>query len=154
MYLKSAKDETRLVDGKVTLNMPFEQDANFAWPLLEPRSDSGKYIMGLFEGANEANGVHVHAVTAWTSVKELLAAMGQESGTDVTFHNVPEAQFQSAHPELIAEDITQTMLLVGGYSYYGPGQEKKQAEHNKWLVEGSTTVSLHEMVKAAGPWQF
>lgn len=34
--------------------------------------------------------------------------------------------FLKLHPEYIAEDLTQTMLLVGNYSYYGRGEAKAQ----------------------------
>ena len=132
MYLQSAKDQVSIVDGKLTLTMPFPIDGDFVWPFIHPSTDSGKYIVGLFEGRADANGIAVHAVSAWTSPKELLAAMSRECGREVAFRTVSADEFQRLLPEAVAEDLTQTMLLVGGYGYYGPGEETNQAHHDKW----------------------
>jgi len=54
----------------------------------------------------------------------------------------------------VREELLETMYLVGDYSYYGPGTEKKQAESQKWLYPGTSTISVEEWAKENGPWNF
>lgn len=152
MYLKSAKDEIAFVDGKQTLQMPFANSPSISWPFIEPHTDSGKYVFGLFEAGSSANGKFVHAVSAWTTVPELLQAMSRASGKEVVFKKIGIDAFRKLHPEVVAEDLTQTMLLVGNYSYYGKGEAKAQKGHDWWLLEGTKPLGLEKMVEATGPW--
>lgn len=133
--------------------MPFPSDS-IAWPLLDPRRDAGKWVVGLFEGGESANGVRVHAVSTWTTPKEVVALLGQEAGKEVTFNTISEEAFAGELPENIREEITETILLVGDYSYYGKGAEKLQSEHDQWLVPGAETISFAQWAKENGPWNF
>lgn len=150
----SVKGWTSLIDGKLTLSMPFKEDGDFAWPLIEPRRDSGKYIVGIFEGGAQANGAFVHAVSAWTNPTDVVAAIAKAAGRETVFRTVTPKEFQASLPAAIGEDLKETCLLVGGYSYYGVGEEKNQAKHDKWLVAGTKRTELEDVVTATGPWQF
>ena len=97
-----------VIDGTLTLTMPFEEDGDFRWPFLSPRQDSGKYIMGLFEGGESANGVHVHAVSVWTCPKDLVAATSNETGHEVLFKTVDAETYTSMMPQAIAGELTET----------------------------------------------
>ena len=55
---------TRVNDGQATLNMPFPSDS-VPWPLIFPRLDYGKWVMGAFEAGEAANGVYVNAISEW-----------------------------------------------------------------------------------------
>lgn len=154
MYFKSYKDQIRNIDGSPKLIMPFElKDENsHNWPVLDARADSGKYVMGLFQGGAAANGVHVAAVSTWTSPAELLKAVSEASGTQVTFQMVPQKEIAASLPSNIASELTETMLLVGNYQYYGPGTEKQQEQNDKWLLKGSKVTDFKKIVENAGPW--
>lgn len=156
MYMKSYKDQIRVIDGIPSMIMPFEvHDMDDAvWPIIDARADGGKYVIGLFEAGSDANGVKVNAVSAWTSPRELLAKVSEESGRKVVFKAVSPEELQSSLPDNIAREITETMLLVGGYNYYGKGQEKVQEQHDKWLVKGTNKTSLDQVVSNGGPWAF
>ena len=154
MYFQSVKGWMHVVDGILTLAMPFKEDGDFAWPLFEPRRDSGKYIAGLFEGGDQSNGVKCHAVSTWTRPAKVVAATGTVAGRQTVFQAISPEEFQATLPEAIAEDIVQTCLLVGNYSYYGPSEEKNQSYHDKWLVAGTEKTGLEEMIRVNGPWQF
>ena len=158
MYLKSYKDQLRLIEGKLSMIMPFPLSGNDGttanWPVIDPRVDGGKYIMGLFEGGKDADGIHVQGVSTWTSPNEMLANIRKEAGTDVTFKAVSKGELIAALPENIAYEIVETMLLVGSYSYYGVGQDKKQEQSDRWLYKGTKTIELDTVVKNGGPWSF
>ncbi|EME48479.1 hypothetical protein DOTSEDRAFT_76109 [Dothistroma septosporum NZE10] len=63
MFITFAKQQIKNVNGTPTLVMPFPSDP-IAWPLLEPRRDSGKYVMGLFEAGSPANSARAHGISA------------------------------------------------------------------------------------------
>lgn len=156
MYAKSYKDQIRKADAGLDMVMPFvpqdQQRAN--WPVLEPRADSGKYVVGLLEGASSANGVRVHAVSAWTSPREFLASISKVASQELALKSVTPEALELALPETISKEITETMLLVDGYSYYGQGSDTQQAEHDAWLVKGQKLTGLETIIGNTGPWQF
>ncbi|KAF2172915.1 hypothetical protein M409DRAFT_49426 [Zasmidium cellare ATCC 36951] len=153
MFIDFAKTMVNVVEGKPTLAMPFPSD-DIAWPLIEPRRDLGKYVLAVFEAEFKANGVHVHAVSTWTTPKKVVAALSNEAGQEVVFKILPGQVFASFLPENIREELLETILLVGNYSYYGPGEEKNQKEHDKWLVPGSELISYEQWAKENGPWKY
>ncbi|KAF7197057.1 NmrA-like family domain-containing protein 1 [Pseudocercospora fuligena] len=140
-------------DGKPTLAMPFPSD-DVAWPLIDPRRDGGKYVMGLFEGGAEANGAKAHGVSTWTTPKEIVAALSKISGREVKFQKLPAEVFAGFLPENIREELLETMLLVGDHSYYGKGEEKKQEKSDKWLIEGENLLSFEDWAQQNGPWKW
>lgn len=154
MYIDALKGFMRVIDGELCLMMPYGKTNKFMWPLTHARTDGGKYIMGLFEAASAADGMQVHAVSCWATVDEVLRALSIACARDVIFKEVTVEAHQALFPEITALDMTQTMLLVGNYSYYGPGEEQKQAAHDRWMVQGSHRSSLEAIVQAAAPWSF
>ncbi|EMD00756.1 hypothetical protein BAUCODRAFT_182018 [Baudoinia panamericana UAMH 10762] len=141
------------INGTPMLNMPFPD--SIAWPLMDPRRDSGKYIMGLFEGGDAANGVEVQAVSFWTTPKEVVAAYSKASGRDVVFNTIPGEMFASYLPENIRDELTEMVEYIGEYSYYGKGTEKEQDKHDKWIVPGVVEkVSMEEWAQENGPFKW
>lgn len=147
---------TKLVDGEVRMVMPFSYETAkaHAWPVIDPRAETGKYVLGLFEGGKKADGVQVQSVSAWTTVDELLAVISKEAGCKVEFRGISQEEFEAPIPQPVGKELAETMRLVGEYSYFGLGEEKNQGEHDKWLFAGSKTLSLEEAVHRAGPWKF
>lgn len=156
MYAKSYKDQIRNTDAGLNMIMPFvpQDDQRRNWPVLEPRADSGKYVVGLLEGGSSANGVRVHAVSAWASPNEFLDNISKAASQEVSLKSVTPEALEAALPENISKEITETMLLVDGYSYYGQGAESKQAEHDAWLAKAHKLTSLETVIGNTGPWQF
>jgi hypothetical protein len=154
MYMQSAKESMRIIDDQLYLIMPFAKDNDFKWPFMHPRNDTGKYVVGLFEAGTAANGVRVHAVACWTTLDELLPALSKVCGRQVLFKSTSPDEYSASLPSAIAEDLTQTMLLVGSYSYYGPGEEKRQQESDRWMAEGTWSNGLENTLDSTGPWNF
>lgn len=151
MFINFAKQQVKDVEGTPTLAFPFPSE-DIAWPLIEPRRDGGKYILGLFEGGSDANGVTVHGVSTWTTPKDVVAALSKETGKQVVFKTLPAEVYKSFLPPNIADELLETGLLVGNYSYYGKGEEKNQEKHDKWLIKGAELISYPQWVREAAPW--
>ena len=134
-----------------TLALPYP-DENIPVPLLSPRADSGKYIMGLFEAAEAADGVEVQGVSLWSTPKKLVAEASEYLGKDVKFMSIPGDVFASFLPEAIRKDLTDMFLWVGEESYYGLGSEKKQAESDKFLIKDANLLSWPQYLEQTGPW--
>lgn len=77
--------------------------------------------------------------------------MSKTSGTKVKFQQVPEDVFQSFLPPPVAEEMAENMVLVRDYSYFGPGQEKRQPESDR-ILGGMKKTTWEEFVSANGPW--
>ncbi|CAO2648469.1 Nn.00g077360.m01.CDS01 [Neocucurbitaria sp. VM-36] len=141
-------------DGAPHLTLPVSSETSL-WPFIDPPRDGGKFIMGLFEAGEKSNGAQVHAVSAWTTPKELVATLSKEGGKDVTLKLIPEDEFAKDFPDNITGQLTETLLMAIENGVYGKGSEKVQGEHDKWLVEGGgKKIALQEWVHENGPWNF
>jgi hypothetical protein len=157
MFIDAMARQVNVRDGQAALNFPFPS-LDMPWALLEPRRDLGKYVMGLFEGGSSANGVRVHAVSTWTTPNEVAAALSKESNREIAFNLIPadafEAVLKGRMGEVVAKELAETMVFAGDYSYYGIGEEKNQAEHDKWLLKGADKISYPQWAKEHGPFHY
>ena len=157
MFINAPAGFARMNNGKPTISLPFPNE-NIAWPLIAPRRDGGKYVMALFEGGKEADGARVHAVSTWTTPKDVCAALSKETGQEVVFNPIPEQGMIDALTQrsgaVIAKELSETMRLIGEYSYFGPGEEKNQKEHNKWMLKDAETISYPQYIKEFGPHKY
>lgn len=152
MFITVMKSLVKLVDGIPTIRLPFPSDT-VPWPLFIPPHDAGLYVMGLFEGGSAADGAHAHAVSAWTTPKEVVSILSKEAGREVRFQTIAADDFQAGYKDpVFGLEMVETMRLVGEYSYFGKGEEKKQAEYDRWLVPGAEKMGLEEWIKTNGPW--
>lgn len=157
MFIDSLARSVKVFNGQAAMSYPFPS-ADIPWPLIAPRRDMGKFVMGVFEGGSSANGVKVHAVSTWTTPKEVAASLSKESNREINFNLISAEMFhgflEPSQGEVIASELTETMRFVGEYSYYGVGEEKNQAEHNKWMVKGADTISYPQWAKENGPFKY
>lgn len=126
--------------------------------LIDIRADTGKYVMGILEAGEAANGARVQAVSEWTTPQGVTDTITQVSGTKVVFTPLPREVLKGAMlptmGELAAEEMTQNIELIRDYSYYGPGSEKNQADSDRFLLKGSKLTSFKEYVEKNGPWEW
>lgn len=87
-------------------------------------------------------------------IAELLPALSKGCGLDVVFREGSAEEYRRSLPGIVAVDLTETMLLVGGYSYYVPGQEQRQSTSDRWMVKGAVSSGLGSVVQATAPWTF
>ncbi|CZT18227.1 uncharacterized protein RCC_04071 [Ramularia collo-cygni] len=119
---------------------------NFAWPLISPTRDTGKFVIGLFEAGEKANGAQVQGVSMWTTPNEVIKTLQKKTGNKATFNSIDAKTYESFLPENIRNDLSEMMQWIGESEYYGKGTVKNQAESNEYLVKGSKLTSWEEFV--------
>jgi hypothetical protein len=138
-------------DGVPTLIQPWDGNKTKV-ALFDAAKDSGTYVAGILsQDPGSVNGLHVQACSEWITPNAMVEVLSKTSGTKVAFQQVPEDVFQSFLPPAVAAEMTENMVLVRDYSYFGPGQEKHQAESDR-ILGGMKKTSWEEFVKANGPW--
>lgn len=124
-------------DGTATLSQPWS--AQNTWlPMIDIRADTGLFTVGLFEAGAGANGTEVQGTSQWVHPQEIVDTLAEVTGKPVKFVEQPASVEAAAQlGNRIAEELTQNMLLIRDYSYFGKGSEKNQAESDRFLVEGA-----------------
>ena len=156
-YMSNIKSSIRPgQDGVPTWTQPFDATQTQV-PLFDTATDTGTFVAGILSQDPESvNGLYVPAVSQWLTPNEIVETVTKVAETEVKFQSVPEKVWQSLlpMPEKIAEELTENMVLVRDYSYYGKGSEKEQAKANEKVLAGAKTVSWEEFVTANGPWSW
>ena len=157
MFIDVPSSMTSVQNGTPTLAMPWPNE-NVAIPVLDPRPDGGKWVMGLFEGGSVANGVRVQGISAWTTPKKVVAALSKAAGQEVAFYAVPVDEFTKIltgkmGPN-VGRELSEMFEFIGEYSYYGKGTEKQQAEDDKWLLKGAKLESYEEWAEKHAPKKY
>jgi hypothetical protein len=152
MYIDFVKNLVRAgEDGVPALSLPFP-DENIPWPLVAPRRDGGKYVIGAFEAGQQADGVQIQGVSTWTSPRKIVDQLGKALGKEVRYNVISAEAFGGAFPEAIRTDLVDMFLWIGEDSYYGAGSDKKQAESDKFLVKDADLLDIPTFIKEAQPW--
>ena len=143
-------------DGVPTLSLPWDEN-NTQVPLFDAAQDTGTFVGGIlgYSQISELNGKYIQAVSEWATPSKIVSELSQVIGREVKFNSLPEEVFMKFLPESSAQELTENMVLVRDYSYYGKGAEKKQAESDKVLEPlGLTTETFTGFAKKVGPWEF
>jgi uncharacterized protein YbjT (DUF2867 family) len=123
--------------GVVTLSQPWNPTETWV-PMLDIQRDTGLFTAGLFEAGSKANGVFVQGVSEWVHPKDITGQLSQITGREVKFVEKPASVESAAQlGNKIAEELTQNMILIRDYSYFGKGSEKKQGESDGFLLPGA-----------------
>lgn len=139
--------------GIPTLTMPWNAEKTQV-ALLDVVDDTGKYVAGLLLAEPKSvDGIHVNGVSEWTTPGEIVSTLSKTSGTKVEFREASPEEYEGYLPKAIAKELTENMVLVRDWSYFGNGAEKKQEESNKILGHLKLT-SWEEFVKKNGPWEW
>ena len=140
-------------DGMPTLAQPWDRNATQVG-LLDAAADTGKYVAGiLLQDLRDVDGMNVHAASDWITPGQMVDTITKISGTEVKFQQLPEDVFQSFLPPAVAAEMTENMVLVRDYSYFGKGQEKEQSRSDKVLEgTGLRKNSWENFVTQNGPW--
>jgi uncharacterized protein YbjT (DUF2867 family) len=134
-------------DGVVGLKQPWSGDKTWI-PMLDIRSDTGKFVAGLWEAGEKADGVFVQGVSEWMHPRQLTDAVTEATGKEVKFVEVEMTIDMAKGMERIPREMMENMLLIREYSYFGQGTEEKQGESDQYLVEGARKTVFGEWVKA------
>jgi uncharacterized protein YbjT (DUF2867 family) len=152
-YMSNIKGTIKVQEGVPTFALPWDPEKTHV-PLFDTATDSGTFVAGILNQDPESvNGRSVHAVSQWATPNEIVETLTNVTGTKVVFRQIPEEVYQGFLPPSIAQELTENMVLIRDYSYYGLGAEKEQGKHDEVLADVKTT-SWEEFVKANGPWEF
>ncbi|KAL2436482.1 hypothetical protein ABEF95_011004 [Exophiala dermatitidis] len=133
--------------GVPTLSAPWNPTETWV-PMIDIQKDTGAFTAGLFEAGAEANGVYVQGVSEWVHPRQITATLSQIKGKEVRFIEQPATVESAAQlGNRIAEELTQNMILIRDYSYYGKGTEKKQAESDRFLIPGTKKNTWNEFAE-------
>ena len=154
-YMTNIKGQIRPgQDGTPTFTQPWDATKTQI-PLFDAGKDTGTYVAGILsQDPKSVDGLYVHAVSQWVTPTEIVETVSKAAGTQVNFKSVPESVFIKFLPPPVAEELTENMVLVRDYSYYGKGTETQQAEIDKKVLGDAKKVSWEEFVQANGPWKW
>lgn len=139
-------------DGQIAFTQPWDADQTWL-PLLDIRGDTGKYVMGLYEAGSAANGAEVQGVSEWVHPSQVTSVVSQASGQDVKFVESNLTVEMTHSMERIPAELSQNMLLIRLYSYFGKGSEQKQDQFNQYVVEGTKLTGWTDWAKQQ-KWSF
>lgn len=142
--------------GTPTITLPWDAQKTQV-PVFDPNVDTGTFVAAIIgsPSPSELDGKYIQAVSEWKTPAEIVAEMSEVIGQEVKFNSVPPEVFQSFIPGPTAEELTENMVLIRDYSYYGLGAEKKQPEDNKILeAVGLRPETFKGFVEKASPWKF
>lgn len=142
-------------DGAPTVSLPWDAQKTQI-PIFDPTKDTGTFVAAIIASPTpaELDGKHIQAVSEWKTPTEVVAVLSEEIGQEVKFNSIPAEVFQSFIPGPSAEELTENMVLIRDYSYYGLGAEKKQPEDNKVLeAVGLKPETFKEFVQSVRPWE-
>ena len=139
--------------GVPTLFQPWDRDSTKV-ALLDAATDTGTYVVGILEQEPESvNGKFVQACSDWVTPGEIVDVLSEETSQEIKFQTVSADNFRGLLPAAVAEEMTENMLLVRDYSYFGTGAEKGQGEADE-ILAGPEKVSWRRFVKENGPWEW
>ena len=145
-------------DGTPTLIQPWDRHATQV-ALLDAKEDTGKFVAGILLQAmkdpKSVDGLQIHATSEWITPGQIVDTLTKVSGSQIKFQQVPEEMFKGFLPEAVAEEMTENMVLVRDWSYYGKGQEKEQGRSDRVLEgTGLKKTTWEDFVRANGPWEW
>jgi uncharacterized protein YbjT (DUF2867 family) len=140
-------------DGVPTITLPWDGDGTQV-ALFDSATDTGTFVAGILsQDPKTVNGKYIQAVSEWRTPNQIVETLSKAAGTQVKFQNVPEKVYQGFLPEKIAKELTENMVLLRDYSYFGKGAEKDQAKTNE-VLDGAKTVTWEQFVESNGPWKW
>lgn len=143
-------------DGQPTIMLPWDPNETQV-PLFDAATDTGTFVAAILGAPDPTvlNGKNIHAVSEWTTPAKIAKDVGEVLGQQVHFNQVSQQTCEQALSKAMGpkagHELTENMVLVRDYSYYGRGSEKKQAESDKILERfGFKTVDFKTFLKTAG----
>ena len=139
--------------GVPTLKLPLEGDKTKVG-LLDVVSDTGKFIAGvLLASRQKMDGFSVQGVSEWTTTNEIAKTISRVTGQTVANQDMSVMEYKGYLPESYAEEMSENMLLIRDWSYFGKGSEKNQGESNALLKDAKLTT-LEKYIATNGPWEW
>lgn len=162
-YMSNLKTMTKtnpeVNDGIPTLTLPWDPKKTQV-PLFNPARDTGTFVGGILgsDHPEDLDGKWIQAVSEWSTPSRIVSEMSQVLGREVKFNPVAAEVYIKFLPEAVAQELTENMVLIRDYSYYGPGAEKKQGDSDQILqplgLKTQTWKEFIEQDQKQGAWKF
>ena len=102
-------------------------------PLFDT-DDTGKFVAGILLQPSRQLGERIFGATDWYTVEQIVSTIEKVSGKKVKYQELPDEVFKSFLPAEIAEEMTQTLMFMREYAYYGPGADEALEESLKVYI--------------------
>ena len=129
-------------------------------PLIDA-ADSGMYVAGiLLQDEASMNGKKIIGTAEWRSPQEFLDDFNKETGKNVKFRQVSADEYLKSFAGFFPAEwskapaaLTDNMVWMRDYGFFGPGGEESQVECDKVLGDFKPK-SFSEFVRSNGPWEW
>lgn len=92
-------------------------------PLFDA-DDTGKFVSGILLQSSKLLGQRVFGATDWYTPDQVVSTIEKVSGKKATYQALPDEVFKGFLPPLMAEELTETLIFMREYAYYGPEAEE------------------------------
>ncbi|CAF9908889.1 MAG: hypothetical protein HETSPECPRED_008760 [Heterodermia speciosa] len=108
-------------------------------PLFDA-DDTGKFVSGILLQSSKLLGQRVFGATDWYTPDQVVSTIEKVSGKKATYQALPDEVFKGFLPPLMAEELTETLIFMREYAYYGPEAEEGVKQSLQILDQKPTTL--------------
>ena len=155
VFMQTIKSEMRREgDGRLVWAKPWDEHKTRV-PLIDA-NDTGAWVAGIMlQPLDKVNGVKLLGTASWMSPKQVLEDLSEVLGETVSFREITaddwHASLPTALPQAAKAALTDNMVWMRDYGYFGPGAEDEQKESDKILGEYNVK-SWRDFVLNSGIW--
>lgn len=141
-------DDSKDGHGRYAFHINLSPDTPI--PLFDAASDTGKFVNAILLHPDKLVGKTMIGATAFYTPTEIAEAFSELSGRKVSYVQLPDETFKSFLPPPMAEDLTEMMILIREYGYYGKDGAKQLEWSSQFLDEKPKTID--EIFKRNTAW--
>jgi uncharacterized protein YbjT (DUF2867 family) len=124
-------------DGTYAISSSGKKGTQFA--LLDPVSDSGKYVGAILANPEEFEGKQLCAAENLYSLEEITALISKVSGKTVKYVQLEESVFREFSPPIGKDIYSELMLYYQDFGYFGP-ESKELTTWARQYARGKLTT--------------
>lgn len=140
---------------ELVFDAPFGDGDKTEFPLIDIEQDYGKYVAAVLAAdPAKVNGLAVHAVSLWSSPNAIAKTVSQYLSQPVKYIDMDAQEFAKRIPnEVVASELSENMILIRDFSYYGKDAKAKQAQFDAFLPPNTEKTSLEDYLKLRSKWK-
>ena len=124
-------------DGKYSMFNVMKPDSEF--PFFDTE-DTGKFVGVFLNEPEKFHGKTLNAASDLYSFETVAKIIGQDTGKNVTYQQIPANTFREQIPDPIAEEMTEMFQFVDKYNLYGPQTREKVEWGKQQISERPSTL--------------
>ena len=155
VFMQTIKSEMRRrPDGTLAWSKPWDERKTRV--LLIDARDIGTWVAGIMlQSPEDVNGVKILGTAEWTSPRHILDELSAVLGEKVTFEEITAGEWYNSLPAKLPQSakmaLTDNMIWIRDYGYFGLGAEEVQKESLPFLSDFHLK-SWKEFVTRSGVW--